>query len=70
VRLTQRLDEILVIRPLVRDEEPAVRALEALMAIRTTREKLGLEGLLAVRANDLEGGLLLNAAGHGARIAL
>jgi hypothetical protein len=70
VRLTQRLDEILVVRPLVRDEELAVRALEALMAIGPAREKLGLEGLLAVRANDLEGGLLLNRAGHRARIAL
>jgi hypothetical protein len=47
-----------------------MRALEALMAIGPAREKLGLEGLLAVRANDLEGGLLLNPAGHTARIAL
>jgi hypothetical protein len=70
VRLTQGLDEILVVRPLVCDEELAVRAFEALMAVGPAREKLGLEGLLAVRANDLEGGLLLNPARHTARIAL
>ena len=45
-------------------------ALEALMAIGAAREKLGLEGLLAVRANDLERALLLNPAAHTARIAL
>ncbi len=38
-------------RPLVRDEEPAVRALEA--APVATAEQLGLERLLAVRALDL-----------------
>ena len=68
--LTQGLDEILVVSPLVGDEELAMRALEALVAIGPAREKLGLEGLLAVRADDLEGGLLLNRAGHRARIAL
>jgi hypothetical protein len=47
-----------------------MRALEALMAIGAAREELGLEGLLAVRANDLERALLLNPAAHTARIAL
>jgi hypothetical protein len=69
-RSTQGLDEILVVRPLVGDEQLAMRALEALMAIGPAREKLSLEGLLAVRTNDLERGLLLNPAGHTARIAL
>jgi hypothetical protein len=68
--LTQRLDEVLVVGPLVGDEEFAMRALEALVTIGSAREQLGLEGLLAVRTYDLEGGLLLNAAGHRARIAL
>jgi len=70
VRLTQWFDEILVVSALVGHEELAMRTLEALMAIGPAREKLGLEGLLAVRANDLEGGLLLNRARHRARIAL
>lgn len=47
-----------------------MRALEALVAIGAAREKLRFEGLLAVRANDLEGALLLNPAAHTARIAL
>jgi hypothetical protein len=68
--LTQWLDQVLVFGSLVRDEELAVRALEALVTIGSAREQLGLEGLLAVRAHDLEGGLLLNRAGHRARIAL
>jgi hypothetical protein len=68
--LTQGLDEVLVVSPLVGDEELAMWALEALMAIGAAREKLGLEGLLAVRANDLERAFLLNPAAHTARIAL
>jgi hypothetical protein len=47
-----------------------MRALEALVAIGAACEKLGLERLLAVRANDLEGAFLLNPAAHTARIAL
>ena len=46
-----------------------MRALEALVAIGAAGEELGLEGLLAVRANDLEGALLLNLTAHTARIA-
>jgi hypothetical protein len=69
-RLTYGLDEILVVSPLVGDEELAMGALEALMAIGAAREQLGLEGLLAVGANDLERAFLLNPAAHTARIAL
>ena len=47
----QRLAFALDVRPLVRDEQPAVRALEARPL--TPAEQLGLERLLAVRALDL-----------------
>jgi hypothetical protein len=67
---TQWFDQVLIVRPLVGDEEFAMRALEALVTIGSAREQLGLEGLLAMRAHDLEGGLLLNRARHRARIAL
>ena len=65
----QRLDEILLIGPLEGDEELAMWAFEPLMALGLTGEQLGLEGLLAVWADDLERGLLLGATGHEARIA-
>jgi hypothetical protein len=48
------LDPALLLRRLVRDEETAVRALEPEGALRLA-EKLGLEGLPAVRAVDGEG---------------
>ena len=68
--LTQRLDAVLLIGAVVRDEELAVRAFEALVAVGAARQHLRLEGLLAVGADDLVRGLLLGGAGHPARIAL
>jgi hypothetical protein len=67
--LTQRLDPVLLVGALVGDKELAMRAFEALMAVGAAREELGLEGLLAVRTDDLVGRLLLGRTRHTARIA-
>jgi hypothetical protein len=68
--LTQRLYAVLLVGALIRDEELAVRAFEALVAVRPAGEELGLERLLAVGADHLVRGLLLGRMRHAARIAL
>ncbi len=57
-------DQVLLVRPLVRDEQSAVRALEPLIAGRGARDQLGLEALAAMRAGHLEGLLGSGGLGH------
>src|SRR5829696_2767505 len=68
--LTERLYAVLLVGALIGDEELAVRAFEALVAVRPAGEELGLERLLAVGADHLVRGLLLGRMRHAARIAL
>jgi hypothetical protein len=64
-RLLERLDAILLLGPLVGDEKAAVRAFEALVPLGRPAEQLCLEGLPAVRADDLVRRLRVGGAGHG-----
>lgn len=61
-----RLDQVLLVGALVRDEEPAVGALEAQVPLRGPAHELSLEGLAAVRAHDLEA-LAVSGRGLGHR---
>ena len=59
-----RLDPVLLLSPSVGDEEPAMRALEALMAVGAAAQKLRREPLVAVRADDLVVAVGLGGLGH------
>ena len=51
-----------------RDEEPAVRALEASVALGLAGDQLRREGLLAVRADDLLRACLIRHLGHPPKV--
>src|SRR6266498_2000563 len=53
-----------------RNEELAVRALEAAMAFRVPGDQLGRERLLAMRADDLLRGLVCGKIGHSSTVPL
>jgi hypothetical protein len=67
--LTLRLDAILLVGARERDEESAVRALEALVAVGRPAQERSLERLLAVGADDLVGRLGIVGLRHRPRIA-
>src|SRR4051794_32630653 len=62
-------DEVLLVGPLVRDEEPAMRALEACVPRGGAGEQLLPEGLAAVGARHLENGRLGGVLAHFTTVA-
>src|SRR5262245_101274 len=56
-------------RAVVGDEQPAVRALEADVAVRFSGQELGLERLAAMGALELIGAVRSRSVSHGPRIA-
>jgi hypothetical protein len=67
--LVERLDAVLLVGSLVRDEELAMGAFEPLMAVGSAAQQLRLEGLSAVRTLDLVRDLFVEPLSHQARIA-
>jgi hypothetical protein len=74
LRISLRVDRALIGvgfgRALVRDEQPAVRALEACMPWRVRLEQFRAEVLVAVRAFDVENVPLVRCLGHDSSVAV